>query len=515
MTVIDIQYSDGFILATLFRAQLPLLETPETEKPPLREGPFGKGGAPASRQYQEWMPDQAELLPARVREVLGEGHLACFFVDLRLVLNFDAVLASEKSDTGRPGYHPVMMSLLLMYAYSQRIHSSREIERRCETDLAFRYLAGGARPDHDTICDFRKTHLEAFKALFLETIRLAQHGGLAQLGHISIDGTKLKANASKHKAMSYGRMDGATAKLKGEIEKLLAEGEAIEAEEKSRFGKKRGDELPAAMRDATERAKLMREAKRSLDLQAEKERKLELADEKRRRVEQIEKAKSALEQAEREKAAAQQPEPKPAETAPVPGEKTQHNFTDSESRILHTRGGEFVQGYNAQIAVEAGSQLIVGQFVTQAANDKNLLAPMVEQVIANTGRTPEQVSADAGYLCQTDVERVEARNVEVFVAAGRQKHGEPRLEPRGRIPATATWTERMDRKLRTARGRATYALRKITVEPVFGHIKEARGFRRFSMRGLVNVAGEFSLVCAVHNLVKLWRLGEAALVLAE
>ena len=253
-------------------------------------------------------------------------------------------------------------------------------------------------------------------------------------------------------------MDGATTKLKGEIENLLSEVEAIDAEEKSRFGKKRGDELPTAMRDATERARLMREAKRSLDLQAVKERKLELADEMSRRVEQIEKAKAALELAEREKAAARQPEPKPAETAAVPGEKAQYNFTDSESRILHTGEGEFVQGYNAQIAVEAGSQLIVGQLVTQAANDKNLLAPMVEQVIANTNRTPEQVSADAGYLCQTDVERIEARNVEVFVAAGRQKHGEPRLEPRGRIPATATWAERMDRKLRTARGRAIYAL---------------------------------------------------------
>jgi len=196
------------------------------------------------------MPDQAELLPARVREVLGEGHLACFFIDLRSVLTFDAVLVTEKSDTGRPGYHPVMMTLLLMYAYSQRIHSSREIERRCATDLAFRYLAAGARPDHDTICEFRRTHLEAFTALFVETIRLAQEGGLARLGHIAIDGSKVKANASKHKAMSYGRMDGATAKLKQEIEKLLAEVEAIDREEKRRFGKKRGDELPAAMRDA-------------------------------------------------------------------------------------------------------------------------------------------------------------------------------------------------------------------------------------------------------------------------
>ena len=491
---------------------MPLLETPEAPKPAPEGGPHDKGGPPASRPYQEWEPDQAELLPARVREVLGEDHLVCFFLDLRSVLKFDAVLASDKSDAGRPGYHPVMMTLLLMYAYSQRIHSSREIERRCATDLAFRYLTGGARPDHDTICAFRKTHLAAFKQLFVETVRLAQEAGLAQLGHIAIDGTKLQANASKHKAMSYGRMGGATARLKGEIEKLLSEVEAIDAEESRRFGKKRGDELPAPLRDPKERARQLREARRSLDLQAERQRKQELVEEKTRRVAQIEKAKSALEQAEQEKAAAQEPAETP-EQKPVPDDKAQRNFTDPESRILHKRGGEFVQGYNAQIAVEAGSQIIVGEFVTQAANDKNLLAPMVAQVIANTGLAPEQLSADSGYLSQADVQSVEARGIEAFVAAGRQKHGEPRPRPTGRVPATATWTQLMERKLRTVRGRATYALRKVTVEPVFGQIKEARGFRRFSMRGLAKVAGEFSLVCAIHNLVKLWRLSAAALAL--
>jgi transposase len=525
-------------LSTPPLGQALLLETPESTKPPLTGGPVGKGGRPAGRAYLDWIPDQAELLPARVREVLGEGHLACFFVDLRSVLNFDSVLASDKSDTGRPGYNPVMMSLLLMYAYAQRVHSSREIERRCVTDLAFRYLAGGAKPDHDTICAFRKMHLEAFKKLFLETIRLAQAGGLAQLGHICIDGSKVQGNASKHKAMSYGRMDGATAKLKEEIEKLLSEVEAIDAEEKRRFGKKRGDELPESMRDPKERERLLREAKEKLDLEAEKERKLELAEEKRRRIAQIEEAKSALEQAAREKAAAQAqqaaqdeaakepatkpakqapakaPEEKAAEKEPLPDEKAQRNFTDPESRILPKRGGEFVQGYNAQIAVEAGSQLIVGQFVTQAANDKNQLSPMIEQVTANTGRRPAQLSADNGYLSQLDVERVEARGVEVFVAAGRQKHGAPPPDPDAPLSPTATCAERMAHKLRTPEGRAAYALRKVTVEPVFGHIKEARGFRRFSLRGLANVAGEFSLVCAVHNLVKLWRLGEQALALA-
>ena len=519
-------------MSTPPRSQLPLLETPQTTKPPLTDGTVGKGGAPAGRPYLEWMPDQAELLPARVREVLGEGHLACFFVDLRSVLNFDSVLKTEKSDTGRPGYNPVMMSLLLMYAYARKVHSSREIERRCETDLAFRYLAGGARPDHDTICAFRKTHLEAFKTLFLGTVRLAQEAGLGQLGHLSIDGSKLQGNASKHKAMSYGRMDGATAKLKEEIEKLLSEAFAIDAEEKRKFGKKRGDELPAAMHDANERARLMSEAKRSLDLQAEKEFKLELAEEKKRRIAQIEEAKSALEQAAREKAAEQEeqkaqeqkaqeqnapakpPEQETAEKAPVPADKAQRNFTDPESRILPKRGGEFVQGYNVQIAVEAGSQLIVGQFVIQATNDKNQLSPMVEQVIANTGQVPAQVSADNGYFCQDDVERVEAKGIEVFVAAGRQKHGAPPPAPDAPLSANATLTERMRHKLRTPEGRAAYAKRKVTVEPVFGHIKEARAFRRFSLRGLANVAGEFSLVCAVHNLVKLWRLGEQALALA-
>lgn len=438
-------------------------------------------------------------MPQYIEDVLGPKHLANLVLELRNTLDFSPILQSYPSDRGQPGYHPVMMTLLLVYAYAVGVQSSRKISRLCESDLGFRLISGGAKPDHDTICAFRVRHLESFKALFLETIELAKGMGLVRLGHVAVDGSKFEANASKHKAMSFGRMAEAKEKLRQEVDRLLQEAEEIDAAEDRLYGKgRRGDELPEEWRDAQQMREAIRRAHQKLKEAAKKR---ELAEEKQRRVEQIEEAEEALKEEARSKAKEQG---RPVEEA-MPEEKAQRNFTDPESRILPKNKKTFVQGYNAQIAVEAGTQLIVGQGVIQATNDKNQLSPMIEQVEKNTGEIPVEVSADSGYLSEPDIQKVAAKGIEVFVATGRLAHGAPPPPARGRMPAGLSLKDRMARKLRTKKGRASYARRKVTVEPTYGQIKN-RGFRRFSLRGLRKAQGEFSLVCAVHNLVKLFTL---------
>ncbi|WP_243375686.1 IS1182 family transposase [Microvirga solisilvae] len=478
--------------------QAALLEVAASEKPE-REEAKSSARFTSPRPFREWEPEQGQLLPQYAREVLGEGHLASFFVELRKALDFSSILGAYTKECGQPPYHPVMMALLLMYAYARGITSSREIERRCETDIAFRYLTGGERPDHDTVCTFRVRHLEAFRALFVDTLRLARSSGLKKLGHLSVDGTKVKANASKHKAMSYGRMEEAMKKLDEQIDRLLAEAAALDAEEDKRYGKgRRGDELPEELKDPKKRAERLQQAARQL----EAEKKLELAVEKEKRREKIRKAKEDLEKEAKEKAEARGDSPEEAK----PSEKAQRNFTDPDSRIM-PRAGSFQQSYNAQVAVDADSQLIVAQEVGQSASDARQLEPMVEQTRNNTGLLPAQLSADSGYLCKEDIEKVEAKGVECFVATGRSKHGEePEAAPRGRPPKGLSFKERMKRKLLTKRGRAAYARRKVTAEPVIGQVKNGT-LPRFSLRGLPKVRGEFSLACAVHNLKKLWRQG--------
>ena len=477
--------------------QAALLEVAASEKPEREEEAKSAARSASPRPFREWQPEQGQLLPQYAREVLGEGHLACFFVDLRKALDFSPILSAYTKDCGQPPYHPVMMALLLMYAYARGITSSREIERRCETDIAFRYLTGGERPDHDTVCTFRVRHLEGFRALFVDTLRLAREAGLKKLGHLSVDGTKVKASASKHKAMSYGRMEESMKKLDEQIDRLLAEAAALDAEEDKRYGKgQRGDELPEELKNPKKRAERLREAARRV----EAEKKLELAVEKEKRREKIRKAKEDLEKEARQKAEARGENPEEAK----PSQKAQRNFTDPDSRIMPRDGG-FQQSYNAQVAVDADSQLIVAQEVGQSASDARQLEPMVEQTQKNTGLLPGQLSADSGYLCKEDIEKVEAKGVECFVATGRSKHGqEPEAAPRGRPPKGLSFKERMKRKLLTKRGRATYARRKVTVEPVIGQVKNGT-LPRFSLRGLPKVRGEFSLACAVHNLKKLWR----------
>lgn len=473
-----------------------LLEVPVTEQP-RQEGPAGEGRFVSPRPFRPWQPEQGQLLPQYTREALGEGHLACFFADLVRVLDFSPILKGYTKECGQPPYHPVMMTLLLMYAYARGVSSSREIERRCETDLAFRYLSGGERPDHDTLCTFRVRHLEAFGALFVDTLRVATQAGLKKVGHLAVDGSKVKANASKHKAMSYGRMDEATRKLDEQVKKLLEEAAALDAEEDKRYGKgRRGDELPEELKDPAIRAERLKQAKRQL----EADKKVALAAEKEKRLKKILQAKQELEQEARDKA--EQKGQKPEEAKPEP--KAQRNFTDPDSRIM-PRAGSFQQSYNAQVAVDADTQLILAQGVGQSPTDMRQLEPMVAQVQANTGLLPQQLSADSGYFCREDIEKVQEKGVEPFVAPGRSKHGqEPVAAPRGRPPKGLTYKQRMERKLQTQKGRQAYARRKVTAEPVIGQVKNTV-LKGFSLRSLGKVRGEFSLACAVHNLKKMWK----------
>lgn len=480
--------------------QSALLEVPAGPKPAGGEEAPGPGRFVSPRPFRPWQPEQGQLLPQYTREALGERHLACFFADLAPVLDFSPVLKGYTKECGQPPYHPVMMTLLLMYAYARGVNSSREIERRCETDLAFRYLAGGERPDHDTLCTFRVRHLEAFRALFVDTLRVATEAGLKKVGHLSVDGTKMKANASKHKAMSYGRMDEATRKLDEQVKKLLEDAAALDAQEDERYGKgQRGDELPEELKDPATRAERLKQAKRRL----EADKKVALAVEKEQRIEKIRQAQQELEQEARQKA---QAKGKKAEEAVV-DPKAQRNFTDPQSRIM-PRDGSFQQSYNAQVAVDADTQLILAQEVGQSPSDMRQLEPMVSQVQANTGLLPQQLSADSGYFCREDIEKVQAKGVEPFVAVGRAQHGqEPESAPRGRMPKGLSFKQQMGRKLRTKRGKRAYARRKVTAEPVIGQVKNTV-LKRFSLRGLFKVRGEFSLACAVHNLKKLWNMGQ-------
>lgn len=432
-----------------------------------------------TKRYRSYEPEQDFLLPPSLREWLPEGHLAYFVsdvIDQVDLSSMDAVYGEELR--GQPPYHPGMMTKVLVYGYCVGVFSSRKLAKRLEEDVAFRVLAAGNEPDFRTISDFRKIHLQTLEGLFEQVLKIALEAGAMKVGRVALDGTKIKANASKHKAMSYGRMEEKEQALRGEVKRLLAQAEATDSEEDTLYGRdQRGDELPEELQRRETRLKKIQQAKR------------------------------ALEQRAREKAAEQGGDEKQAR----PKDKDQYNFTDPESRIM--KGGDgFVQAYNAQAAVEPALQLIVGQTVTQAANDKEQLLPMIEVVEQQSGQRPEEVLADSGYCSEENLQQLAAvgdpkQRIEGYIATGRDKHGDgPQPCPRGPLPKGATQVERMRRRLQTKAGRAIYARRKVIVEPVFGQIKQARGFRQFLLRGIEKVRGEWALVCLGHNVLKLHRL---------
>jgi transposase len=428
--------------------------------------------------YRSYEPDQEFLLPPSLRDWLPENHLAYFVSDV--IDNVDLSAMDEvygEERRGQPPYDPRMMTKLLVYGYCVGVFSSRRLERRLVEDIAFRVLAAGNAPNFRTLSDFRKIHLKTLGDLFEQVLKIALEAGAMKVGRVALDGTKVKASASKHKAMSYGRMQEKEKEIRAEVKEMLARAQAADEEEDARYGDRRGDELPAELGRREIRLQKIREAKKALEARA------------------------------REKAAAEGGDAKAAR----PAEKDQYNFTDPQSRIMKGADG-FVQAYNAQAAVEPDLQLIVGQTVTAAANDKEQLIPMVEVIEQQSGQRPGELLADSGYCSEKNLEQLDAepnpkRRIEGYIATGKQKHGEFRQScPRGPLPQNATRVQRMKRKLQTKAGKAIYAARKTIVEPVFGQIKQARGFRQFLLRGIEKVRGEWALVCLTHNILKLYRL---------
>ncbi len=434
-----------------------------------------------------------------MRQWLPEDDLSYFIMDVVNELDLSAIYQSyDSSKGGQPPFAPKMMTCLLLYAYCVGIPSSRKIEKATYYQIPFRVIAADQHPDHDTIAEFRKRHLKALSGLFVQALLLCREVGLVKLGHVSLDGTKVKANASKHKAMSYGRMEKKAEELEGEVKRLLAEAQAVDDAEDARYGKdKRGDELPKELRFKQNRLRKIKEAMESLEADSKAE-----ADGKREEI--------RLKEQTLEKEGRKRKGKKPKDPSDKPEPKAQRNFTDPESRIMKDGASKsFEQAYNCQAAVDEESQIIVATNVTQQANDKQQLEPLVEEIKKNAdGETPEKLSADSGYFSESNVEYLEVEGVDGYIATNRQKHGDvPELAGCGRIAKDATKQERMTRKLRTKKGRETYSKRKQIVEPVFGQIKETRGFRRFLLRGLENVSAEWDLICLTHNLLKLFRSG--------
>jgi len=424
-----------------------------------------------SKTFRPYDPDQMLLMPPSLADWIPEDHLARFVRDVVEALDLSAIEDAYTEERGYPPYDPRMMVGVLLYAYCTGTYSARKVAAQLIDSVAFRFLAAGNQPDFRTLSEFRRRHGEALAALFTQGLRLCRQAGLVKLGRVAIDGTKIKANASKHKAMSYGQMRTQEAALEQEVRNLLRQAEAADQEDERRYGPdRRGDELPAELARRESRLQKIREAKAALEAEA------------RRQAEA---------------------EGRPPDSG-TPADKAQRNFTDPEAKIQKTSDG-FIQGYNAQIAGDGGpAQIIVAQHVTPAPPDVQQLVPVVTAIARGVRRQPDSVLADAGYWSAANVEALEAKGIEPFIATGRRKHSEPAPRaPRGRPPQGLSAKERMVRKLATVRGHAIYARRKAIVEPVFGQIKHARGFRQFLRRGLVRVQQEWALVCLSHNLLKL------------
>lgn len=454
------------------------------------------------KSFRPWDVDQPQLLPRSILDFVPEGHVAHFVRNLvRDELDLSAIVDSYTERRGCPPFDPAMMTALLLYAYSQGVYSSRRISRGCEDRLDFLAVTAMNRPDHRTISKFRRRHLSALGGLFVQVLKLCQVAGLADLGHVSLDGTKIKANASKRKAMSYGRMVKSEAELEAAVEAWLTRAATVDDAEDAELGKARGDEMPEWMANKTQRLAKIKAAKAALDEQAKAQAAAKAKVRAEREVlKQERKQRGRPAPPKTRTASAPQITPE-APSEPKPDNKAQRNFTDPESRIMKGPDG-FVQGYNAQAAVDAKAQIIVAHGLSDGSADSGSLVAMVDAVKANAGRDPDQFSADAGYCSDANLEALEARGIDAYVATGRQKHGTP--APDGGSPTSeGSRIDRMRAKLRKDGFDSPYRLRKQTVEPVFGQIKAARGFRQFLLRGKAKVADEWALICAVHNLLKL------------
>lgn len=484
------------------------------------------------KSYRPWSPSQSFLLPPSPLEWLPEGHLAYFVLEVAQTLDLSAIedTIQEKDGRGERPYPPAMMVALLVYGYCVGVFSSRRLSRATFEDVAFRVLAGGEHPHFTTVNQFRLEHRQALAKLFVQVLRLCKKAGLVKLGHVAFDGTKVAANASKHKAMSYRRMQEEDKRLTAEVAALLAKADAADRREDEQYGVGQAPEdLPEELQRRESRLARIREAKAALEEEAVEARAEELREQAR--VQREKAADGTVAPGERKQAATRaakaeekaraldgkdpddDPPPGgsatselpqhrvPTETDGTPKPDAQRNFTDPDSRIM-VKGGEFLQGYNAQAAVDAESQVIVAVAVTNQPPDQEHLVPMVEAVVDNCGEAPAIATADSGYFSRENAEACAARGVDAYIAVGR---GALKLPPAGESPTPAQRARAaMAAKLTTAGGKAVYARRKCVVEPTFGQIKQARGFRHFSLRGLEKVRAEWAFVCATHNLLKLF-----------
>ncbi len=459
-----------------------------------------------SKKFLPYEPRQAYLLPPSPLEWLPEGHLARFILDVTTELDLGPIYRHyERELRGKPPHNPGMMVALLVYGYCTGVTSSRQIERKSYEDIAFRVLSGDTHPDHVSISEFRRVHLQALGDLFVQVLRLCQKAGMVKLGHVALDGTKVKANASKHKAMSYERMKEQEQALRLKVTGLLHRAQQTDTREDAEFGKdKRGDELPEELSRATTRLERIRAAKRELEQEAKQ------AHEQAKKVQEPSGGSSSGSDG-----GTQLPSHRvPTEGDGSPTVKAQRNFTDPESRIMVDGDGAFVQAYNAQAVVDDANQVIVAQALTNQPPDAQHALPMLEQVRDNCGRAPVRASMDAGYFSESNVLGALALQIDPYIATGRIQHGAVLPLSRAALPRAMPVKDWMAWRLRTEDGSATYRRRKVIVEPVFGQIKQARGFRRFSLRGVHKARGEWSLVCAAHNLLKLHRHGRTASTLS-
>lgn len=440
-----------------------------------------------SKHFRPWKIDDLQLLPPSVQDYVAPGHLSRLIVALvRESLDLSAIAGRYRSGVGQPPFDPRLMTALLLHGYASGLYSSRRIAKAAEERADFMMIVAGDGPDFRTISDFRKRHLEALAGLFVEVLKLAEQAGLVKLGHVALDGTKIKANASKHKAMSYAHMKKREAELQAEVDGWLAAAEAADAEEDKLHGASRGDEMPDWVADKHKRLEKIRQAKAALEAQA----KAAAEQERQRRAAAEDKRRAAGRTKSGRMAAPPNEEP---------DGKAQRNFTDPESRILKTKDG-YIQGFNAQAAVDCTAQIIVAHGLTQSMSDQDQLVPLIDAIEHNLGRKPKQASADAGYCSESNFEALADRKVSAYIATGRAKHA---AEVKRNI--TGPLTLAMRDKLKRAGWRSRYRLRKQVVEPVFGQIKQARGFRQFLLRGLDKVRAEWALICTAHNLTKLLR----------
>ncbi len=445
--------------------------------------------------FSPYDTDQRLLLPPNLNEWLPEEHLARFISEVvEESLDLSPLIDRYRNaEGGHPALHPKMLTKLIVYGYAVGVRSSRKIERATYEDVAFRYLAANQHPDHNTIARFREKNLDVLEGLFIQGLKIAERLGLVKLGRVALDGTKVRAHASKHKAMSYGRMLVKEKELRAKVRKLFEEARKLDLEEDAEYGHgRRPKDLPEELKFHRDRLAKIREAKRALE------------EEARAQAEAVAAASAESPTPEERGAPNDEGESSPP---PVVDAKKQRNFTDPESRIMPdgANKGAFVQAYNAQAAVDEAHQIIVAAEVMATAPDQGHLVPMFDRIEAQLGRRPEKLLADAGYFSEDGIRAVERRGTEVFCPPGRGKKEEREGCKRGRPPNDETFTQMRRRGIRRRRGRLHYRRRKAIVEPVFGQMKEAQRFRQFLLRGHRKVRGEWFLGCLAHNLRKIHR----------